>query len=395
MENAKKIRTYEDYIEILRNINKEYKGTVPENVIDKIIHDYMLDERFGITILDIKTDLSRIRTSISSYEEYLDYLQTLFIMAAGNMNDELLDDFINEFQLNSRFEITLEDVKSDIEKISNSIKTYEQYMKVLYNLFYYCKENVSNDDINNFIKAYKLDERFGISDNDVMHDLLILITKSEIKKKVNNEKKHNMFSEIKKALNILCNDSKIEGRKNGYVIASKEFEPLFILYKTVYSKIRDVVKDDKIQYENMAIVLNEQLKCLEKHKEILDKDYDEKLVMISKTYNISVDYLTEEIYTENKHNKIFNNIIETLTMQLIAGGMKMANYYKYTKIGYMEAKELYNKKINVLKKDFVELSNKAEKDINRLIELIIDIQDVIWQKRDKISQMEILREGQL
>lgn len=338
-----KIRNYVEYVDLLRHVNKQNKGRVSDDEIDKLLTEYELTERFGINRIDVKADLFNIRKEINSYQEYIGYVQTMFIMAAGDVNDELIEDFIAEFNLDSRFDIVKDDVRKDIISTSQKVNSYKQYTDALKNLFSVCKEKVESADIENFIKAYKLDERFDISFNDVMQDLIVVKTNSDIEKREIKSNKSN-FYEWKNVFKLLHLDAKIEGRKEGYNIASREFEPIFILYKNIFAKVKQIVNEDKVEYGSKALLLNEQLKELEMQREKVNVNYDDKIKIIAKSYNVNVGELKKEVIKFNSDSNIYDGISKFMTIATTINpiiGLRSANYIKYKRIGYNEAKQVH------------------------------------------------------
>lgn len=386
------IRNYSEYIDALRQLNKDNKGKTTDEQIEKFISKYELDRKFKITKWDVRSDLHGLHKEIDSYEEYIGYLQTMYIMARGEINDELINDFIAEFNLDSRFEIALEDVYKDVEMVSRKVNNYEQYINTLNNLFSSCKENVESSDIENFIIAYKLDERFGITFNDVMQDLIIVKTNNDINKK-QVISKGGMFTVWRDTFRFMYLDAKIEGRKAGYNIASREFEPVLMLLRNIYSTVKQVVQNDKAEYGEKAITLNEQLEILNLKTNVVSDNCTKNVEKIAKSYDVPIDDLKKELHSIESKDRVYDILTGYIALACLTNpiiGIKKANYNKYKQIGYKEAKKIYEDKLTALKNDFAFLASKSEKDIKELIGFIINNQELLWEKNIECVQMELL-----
>lgn len=58
--------------------------------------------------------------------------------------------------------------------------------------------------------------------------------------------------------------------------------------------------------------------------------------------------------------------------------------------GYMEAKELYEEKIEKLQKELQKLKKEGNKDIQKYLEMINDLLDAISQKQMEIAELRVL-----
>ena len=111
------INTYQEYIDELKILYTKYGVSISDNKLKEFISTEKLDYNFQITLKDVKKDYMGLRMN---YQEYLRQLKLLYNKYGRLITDNKLQEFIIDKNLNSNFQITLEDVKKDYMEIHSS-----------------------------------------------------------------------------------------------------------------------------------------------------------------------------------------------------------------------------------------------------------------------------------
>jgi len=205
------IKTYSEYMVALEKLylNKS-KNLLTDAEIQKFISINKIDTAFGITIKDVKKDLQTIerkwhppvsnpkskpsrtysapkpRAKITTYKQYIDALELLYVQNGKNLTDQQIAKFIQDNAIDVGFGVTMSDVKSDlqvIEKKQNPFKpimllSYEDYEQALSSFI------VQNGDksfldlyIKKFISAHGMDTRNPNLVTDIRMDLVFTQSK--------------------------------------------------------------------------------------------------------------------------------------------------------------------------------------------------------------------------
>lgn len=173
-------------------------------------------------------------------------------------------------------------------------------------------------------------------------------------------------------------DPEIEGKKKGYERAVKEYEPAFQKIKNEYEVTKKILGNEKASYNEKADALIKRLEDLERKEEILRRQVYRKYKGRSdvQDYEYPVDrtgYATAMLYTD------------------IIG--RKQKFSEAEKQGYLEAKKVYEAKIAKLKRDLAILKNKGNLEIQKLLNMIDDVLNVIADERMKIAELEMLLTG--
>lgn len=176
----------------------------------------------------------------------------------------------------------------------------------------------------------------------------------------------------------LFKDPKIEGKKKGYERAAKEYEPTFQKIKNEYEVTKKILENETASYNEKADALIKRLEDLERKEEILRRQ-------VYRKYKGRSDVQDYE-YPVDKTGYIYIDII----------GFFLDRNQKFSeaeKQGYLEAKKVYEAKIAKLKKDLAILKNKGNLEIQKLLNMIDDVLNVIADERMKIAELEMLLTG--
>lgn len=129
---------------------------------------------------------SKSKAKLTTYKQYMDTLEMLYVQNRKNLTDQQIAKFITDNAIDSCFGVTMADVKldlSDIEKKLNSAKptlllSYEDYERALSSFV------IQNGDksfldlyINKFISAHGMDTRNSNLMSDIRMDLVFVQSK--------------------------------------------------------------------------------------------------------------------------------------------------------------------------------------------------------------------------
>lgn len=227
-------------------------------------------------------------------------------------------------------------------------------------------------------------------------------------------------------------DSETKGKKEGACEASKEYEKVFRNIAREFLEVKNILEQEKDINNKKIGMLIEKLEHLEIEKEILERKIKEKSNELSIKYKSSLYYIRNAISyntlisensciiksIEQEESILEKEIKESLSEMSIKSGMSyncfnklITNYsyknqfrnlfenifkYKEKKFkrgkqeGYIEAKEIYEKKIQALKTELSNLKMDGYKNIDELILIINEILNEISDKQMRIAELKIL-----
>jgi len=144
------ITNYMDYLKQLEKIYNRYRHPVLSTIIRDFIIKEQLDYNFGITVQDVRNDLTTIHKIAS--------------------NSKSASSFAKTVQKNSKITGTTAN--------KSMIKTYIQYMTALENLYISNgRVRLTDVEIKHFISSSKIDTTYGITKADVKKDLKLIYNK--------------------------------------------------------------------------------------------------------------------------------------------------------------------------------------------------------------------------
>lgn len=197
----------------------------------------------------------------------------------------------------------------------------------------------------------------------------------------------NSRPSVFEVVNMLVTDVEVEGKKQGYSRASKEYENVFLSIAKDFEDTKRIIEEQKNSYNNKADILIERLEALENERKALEKCVNTKAKDVSCKYHLPIDKVQNALNTGN----------------LLTGGtLEMADFltiiyvYKEKKLreaeqkGYIEAKKLYQDKIQKLKNELKQLSKNGAVEIQNLIAMISEVLDAIANEQMKIAELNVL-----
>lgn len=197
----------------------------------------------------------------------------------------------------------------------------------------------------------------------------------------------NSRPSVLEVVDMLVTDVEVEGKKQGYSRASREYENVFLSIAKDFEDTKRIIEEQKNSYNNKADILIERLEALENERKALEKCVNTKAKDVSCKYHLPIDKVQNALNTGN----------------LLTGGtLEMADFltiiyvYKEKKLreaeqkGYIEAKKLYQDKIQKLKNELKQLSKNGAVEIQNLIAMISEVLDAIANEQMKIAELNVL-----
>lgn len=220
------------------------------------------------------------------------------------------------------------------------------------------------------------------------------VVKSEINTKLKEvDFKKNIYLNKEKVnfldkVNIIFTDVEIEGKKNGYENASKEYELIFLKLENQYRETERLINIEKNFYGNQSQNLIDKLSDLENERDALKMRVNHQVNKISKYYNVSaasigLSMMNGTLLIPNSNFGVIDIIYRYKDKK-----MKKAEQY-----GYLEAKAIYEEKIKKLQNELTVLKENGNYEIRKLVDLISDVLKEIVNIQTSITELKILVEG--
>ncbi len=199
----------------------------------------------------------------------------------------------------------------------------------------------------------------------------------------------NFFDKLKVVITS-TEQLKIEGKKEGYKKASEEYGKILKYMEEEYKRIIFIIKTQQNKYNHISESLLKQLEQLEEYKRYLQIKLKNKINTISKTNNIPISDLNSLCGSRGfigSNNSIFTKKQSILDMIY---NSKNKKFMEAKEEGYIEAKEIYEKKVYDLKQRYLYEQNLANSKINNLKVIIYEILQQIECEKLTIVELEIL-----
>lgn len=194
----------------------------------------------------------------------------------------------------------------------------------------------------------------------------------------------NRGPDVLDTIGMLLKDVKTDGKKEGYEQAAKEYGQAFLLIEKEYKETKKLFENQTKIHDKRSEQLIVKLENLEMQKKELEDQIKKNTKKVSKKYNIPIKQVEQAAYGDllggNSQIDILGIIYKFREMEMKEARQK----------GYMEAKELYEKKIAKLKKDLQELKEKGDKEVQEYLDIINDLLDTISERQMEIAELKIL-----
>lgn len=184
---------------------------------------------------------------------------------------------------------------------------------------------------------------------------------------------------------MLFTDVETKGKKKGYLRAAEAYGKVFRAIESEYKQAKELIESQKNMYDAQSDVLIEKLEALENQKRRLENQVKQKTKAVSEKYDIPVSQVQGSLAAGTL-------ITGPATVDILG----MIYRHKEKKLreaeqrGYLEAKELYESKIDKLKKELAELKSRGSADIKKMVSMIGEILDAIAEEQMKIAELKIL-----
>lgn len=186
-------------------------------------------------------------------------------------------------------------------------------------------------------------------------------------------------------VDMLFKDVETEGKKQGYKKAASEYEKAFRIIEAEYKETKELIESQKNSYSKQSDILIEKLSKLERQRSELEKQVELKSTEVSKKYDIPIEDVRKSVAS--------GALIMGTPMFDILGLIyrhKEKKLKEAEQRGYIEAKDLYEKKICDLKNKLSNLKKKGHDEIRELLDMISELFDAITEERMKIADLKIL-----
>lgn len=186
---------------------------------------------------------------------------------------------------------------------------------------------------------------------------------------------------------MLFTDVEIEGKKQGYDRASKEYGAAYRKIEKEFRDTKKLIEQQKTSYDNKAETLINKLESLEKEKERLEREVDAKTRDVSRRFDIPVSEVRGSLAAGTL---LVGGPMASVDVLGIVYRHKKKKLKEAEQRGYAEAKELYENKISKLKSELKRLQENGDKDIRKLLSMIDEIFEAIVAEQMKIAELKIL-----
>ena len=190
------------------------------------------------------------------------------------------------------------------------------------------------------------------------------------------------------ATGMLFTDVEIEGKKQGYKKASNEYDKMFREIQNDYNEAIELIKSLKISYDPQLERHISKLSELEEQEKSLKGRLERKTKDVSIKYEIPIGDVRRAAGAGNLIN--MNPSVEIWSLIY---RHKERKFKEAEQRGYLEAKELYERKIADLKQKLHKQKKDGYLGVNNLLDEISAVLDAIVEKKTKIADLEILLIG--
>ena len=147
------------------------------------------------------------------------------------------------------------------------------------------------------------------------------------------------------------------------------------------------IEEQKNSYNNKADILIERLETLENERKNLEKCVNTKAKDVSCKYRLPIDKVQNAL---NNGNLLIGGTSEMVDILAIIYTYKEKKLREAEQKGYIEAKKLYQDKIQKLKNELKQLSKNGAVEIQNLITMISEVLDAIANEQMKIAELNVL-----
>ena len=197
----------------------------------------------------------------------------------------------------------------------------------------------------------------------------------------------------------IFSDTKTDGPKAGYSTAAEEYHSAYIDLTKLDETSRDYL-DEARKSGNQRV--EDALKELEEVRDRLQSEVARRSSKCEERYSLPAGTVTDALVRRGETGHRFYNpgpslsecILNIPEVNLniidVLYKAKEEQRKKAEKQGYMEAKETFEKKLQVMRNDFVNLKSEGDQEINEYVDLINDILEDIAVARAQLAELKAL-----
>lgn len=180
----------------------------------------------------------------------------------------------------------------------------------------------------------------------------------------------------------LNSDPETDGKKDGYKRAAAEYKPVYQKLKKEYKQAISEIQRQKQCYDSESNAKIAYLSKLEKQRDALQEKLETRIRAVVDEEGLSVSDLGSSLgrsgFIKDPYSEITWSILE-----------RKWRRKKAEKEGYLEAKQLYEEKLDVLRRKLEEEKANASRQMKKYADLISDILREIEETQMKIADLKI------
>ncbi len=192
------------------------------------------------------------------------------------------------------------------------------------------------------------------------------------------------ISDILDFIDSITSDPEVDGKKDGYERAANEYEPIYQELKKEYDSAISEIKRLKQNYDTASSAKIEYLAQLEKKRDSLQERVNYKAKQIASEHGISVSSLMSSFSNTGVVQDTSWDIMRFIT------DSRMRKRKEAEKVGYSEAKRLYEEKLKSLRDKLERVKANASRQLKDYAELISKVLAEIEDIQIKIADLEIV-----
>ena len=192
---------------------------------------------------------------------------------------------------------------------------------------------------------------------------------------------------VVKTVEALTTDQKTEGKKEGYDDAAQEYEPIYRELEAKYDSLISNIEREKQSFDSRSEVSLAELERLEKERDNLKERLNDKVNTASSSFHVSSSTIFSALNSGSSAfymSPVFNYSILDGIIEY-----KEKERREARRKGYLEAKRLYEEKIQKLKNHFEEVKANASRQLKQYAEDMGAILEEIHRVKIQIADLEL------
>lgn len=189
-------------------------------------------------------------------------------------------------------------------------------------------------------------------------------------------------------IKMLLTDVETEGQKQGYARAAKEYEAAFEIVENEFQRVQSCFDTKKGNLDGQTEDLILLLERLEREKAACQKEVERKARKVAEKHGISISDVNASLSNGSLVTHGFRYEVDILGL--------LIHQYKDHKLkeaeqrGYVEAKKLYEAKLQKLKAELAELRQRCSSEVKEMLALVDDLLGAIAKEQINIAELKML-----